>query len=173
MSRRLGCVLVAACLLLGVPAARGDTVTGTDAATGADAVLDWVAVMEAHRALASLYPDQATSLDAHRVASLAAIADGSAKDAGIAVGDAAALAVLAKRTDDGSNDDTPYTPGTAPGRYRPTPPDFTPAFRPGLGQVDTFAIKSGAQFRGCWAWRSSTPRSPASTAGTSTTSGAR
>jgi PAP2 superfamily len=105
------------------------------------------AVAAAHRALAGLHPDQVTSLDAHRVASLAAIADGPAKDAGIAVGEAAALAVLAKRTDDGSNDDTPYSPGTAPGRYRPTPPDFTPAFRPGLGQVDTFAIKSGAQFR--------------------------
>jgi hypothetical protein len=105
------------------------------------------AVAAAHRALASLHPDQATSLDAHRVASLAAIADGPAKDAGIAVGEAAAVAVLAKRTDDGSDDDPPYTPGTAPGRYRPTPPDFSPAFRPGLGQVETFAIKSGAQFR--------------------------
>jgi hypothetical protein len=202
--RRLGCVLVAACLLLGVQAARGDTVTGTDAATGAaDAVIQWNAVMQAtvsqvpdpflqvrsatitqvavfeavntivgdyqpylgsvaappgaspeaaavaaaHRALASLHPDQATRLDAHRVASLAAIADGPAKDAGIAVGEAAALAVLANRADDGSDDDTPYTPGTAPGRYRPTPPDFSPAFRPGLGQVETFAIKSGTQFR--------------------------
>jgi hypothetical protein len=45
--RRLGFVLVAACLMLGVQAARGDTVTGTDAATGADAVLDWNAVMQA------------------------------------------------------------------------------------------------------------------------------
>jgi hypothetical protein len=80
------------------------------------------AVAAAHRALASLHPDQAASLDAHRVASLAAIADGSAKDAGLAVGEAAALAILAERTDDGSNDDIPYTPGTTPGRYRPTPP---------------------------------------------------
>jgi hypothetical protein len=111
------------------------------------ASLEAAAVAAAHRALASLHTDQAASLDAHRVASLAAIADGPAKDAGVAVGEAAALAVLATRTGDGSDDNTPYTPDTAPGRYRPTPPDFTPAFRPGLGQADTFAIKSGAQFR--------------------------
>ena len=29
----------------------------------------------------------------------------------------------------------------------PTPPDFTPAFRPGFGQVETFAIESAVQFR--------------------------
>lgn len=82
-----------------------------------------------------------------RATSLAAIPDGAAKEAGIAVGETAALAVLVKRANDGSSDDTPYTPGTEPGQYRPTPPDFTPAFRPGLGQVAPFAIKSGAQFR--------------------------
>jgi hypothetical protein len=168
-------VLVAACLLLSVQAARGHTVTGTDAATGADAVLDWNAVMQAtvsqvpdpflqghsatitqvavfeavnaivgdyqpyrgsvtappgaaavaaaHRALVRLHPDQAASLGAHRVASLAAIADGPAKDTGIAVGEAAALAVLATRTDDGSNDDTPTRPAprrAGIGRLRPT-----------------------------------------------------
>ena len=105
------------------------------------------AIAAAHRALASLHPDQAGSLDARRIASLAEVPDGPAKNAGIAVGEAAALAVLAARADDGSDTDTPYTPGTEPGRYRPTPPDFSPAFRPGLGQVKTFAIRSGAQFR--------------------------
>ena len=94
------------------------------------------AIAAAHRALASLHPDQAGSLDARRIASLAEVPDGPAKDAGIAVGEAAALAVLAARANDGSDTDTPYTPGTEPGRYRPTPPDFTPAFRPGLGQVE-------------------------------------
>ena len=105
------------------------------------------AIAAAHSALAGLHPDQIASLDAQRIASLAALPDGSAKDAGVAVGEAAALAVLAERIDDGSNTDTPYTHGPLPGQYRPTPPDFTPAFRPGLGQVKTFAIESGAQFR--------------------------
>jgi hypothetical protein len=105
------------------------------------------AVVAAHRALLDLHPDQAANLDTQRIASLAAVADGPAKAAGIAVGEAAALAMLAARANDGSNTDTPYTPGTEPGQYRPTPPDFTPAFHPGLGQVQTFAIKTGAQFR--------------------------
>ena len=107
------------------------------------------AFASAHRALATLHPDQVESLDAQRSLSLAAVRDGPAKDAGIAVGEAAALAVLAERANDGSVNNPPYTPGTEPGQYRPTPPDFTPAFRPGLGQVNTFAIKSGAQFRIC------------------------
>ncbi len=105
------------------------------------------AIAAAHRALARLHPDQAASLDAQRIASLAAVPDGPAEDAGIAVGEGAALAVLAERADDGSGTDTPYTPGTLPGQYRPTPPDLTPAFRPGLGQVEPFAINSGSQFR--------------------------
>lgn len=105
------------------------------------------AIAAAHRALVGLHPDQAATLDAKRGASLAAVVDGQAKTDGIAVGEAAALAVLAERANDGSLDDTPYTPGTEPGEYRPTPPDFTPAFRPGLGQVTPFAIESGAQFR--------------------------
>jgi len=105
------------------------------------------AIAAAHRALVTLHPDQVESLDARRIVSLAAVRDGPAKDAGIAVGEAAALAVLAERANDGSDTNPPYTPGTEPGEYRPTPPDFTPAFRPGLGQVKTFAIESGAQFR--------------------------
>ncbi|MDQ3776034.1 MAG: hypothetical protein M3461_17610 [Pseudomonadota bacterium] len=94
-----------------------------------------------------MHPERATDLDARRAASLAQVADGQAKTDGIAVGEAAALAVLAKRADDGSNTDTSYTPGTEPGQYRPTPPDFTPAFRPGLGQVTPFGIRHGSQFR--------------------------
>jgi hypothetical protein len=108
---------------------------------------DAAAIAAAHRVLIALHPDQAASLDAERYASLAELPDGPAKDTGIAVGEAAALAMLTKRADDGMNTDTPDTPGTLPGQYQPTPPDFTPAFRPGLGAVKTFAIRSGAQFR--------------------------
>ena len=60
-------------------------------------------IAAAHRALARLYPDRAPDLDARRAASLAQIADGQAKTDGIAVGEAAALAMLAKRADDASN----------------------------------------------------------------------
>ena len=80
--------------------------------------------------------------------SLAAIPDGPAKEAGIAVGEAAAAAMLALRADDGSADaDVPYTPGTDPGDWQPTPPAFAPAFLPGWGQVTPFGLENGSQFR--------------------------
>lgn len=105
------------------------------------------AVAAAHRALVTLHPDRAADLDAERAASLVQVADGQAKIDGIEVGEAAAMAMIAKRANDRSNADTPYTPGTEPGEWQPTPPDFTPAFRPGLGQVEPFGIRDGAQFR--------------------------
>jgi hypothetical protein len=105
------------------------------------------AIAAAHRVLGGLLPDQTESLDAKRAASLSAVPDGAAKTAGIAVGEAAAVAMLAKRTNDGIDADVSYTPGTLPGQYRPTPPDFTPAFGAGLGQVTPFAIDSVARFR--------------------------
>jgi hypothetical protein len=108
---------------------------------------DAAAIAAAHRVLIALHPDQAANLDAERAASLAALPDGHAKDHGIAVGEAAALAMLANRANDGMSAEASDSPGVLPGEYRPTPPDFTPPFRPGLGAVTPFAIRSGAQFR--------------------------
>ena len=105
------------------------------------------AVAAAHRVLTKLHADSAANLDAMRAASLAQILDGKAKDDGLAVGVAAADAILALRAEDGTDADTSYTPGTEPGEYQLTPPDFAPAFRPRLGQVTPFAIENGAQFR--------------------------
>jgi hypothetical protein len=105
------------------------------------------AIAAAHRALSALHPDQAASLDERRKQDLSRIPDGPAKDAGIQVGIAAADAILAKRAEDGSNVEVPYEPGTQPGEWRPTPPDFTPAFRPGMGRVVPFTSCSTSQFR--------------------------
>jgi hypothetical protein len=105
------------------------------------------AIAAAHRALVALHPGNASKLDALRAKSLATIPDGKAKNDGIMVGKTAANTILALRANDGSDVEVPYTPGTGPGEWRPTPPDFTPAFRPGMGQVTPFGIKSGAQFR--------------------------
>ena len=87
------------------------------------------------------------TLDASRAGSLAAIPDGPAKDAGIAVGEAAADALLALRADDGWDAVVPYTPGTDPGDWQPTPPASAPAFLPGWGQVTPFGLEDGARFR--------------------------
>jgi hypothetical protein len=107
------------------------------------------AIAAAHRTLVSLYPTSEESLDASRDDSLSAIADGPAKNDGIAVGEAAADAILALRTNDGAANasDPPYTPGAEPGDWQPTPPKFTQALFPSWGKVATFGIQDGKQFR--------------------------
>jgi hypothetical protein len=96
--------------------------------------------------------------DAAYAAALAAIPDGPAKTNGVAVGRAAAAALLTRRRADGATAVVPYTPGTAPGQWQPTPnpvppdpstggPGLAPALLPGWGNVTPFALTSGAQFR--------------------------
>ena len=89
------------------------------------------------------------SVEADYTAVLDTIPDGRAKSRGVAVGQAAAAAILALRAGDGS--DTPlqdfnYPQGTAPGEYR-----FTPgvpfALLPGWGTVTPFVLRDSAQFR--------------------------
>ena len=108
---------------------------------------DAAAIAAAHRTLVTLRPDRAAALDALRATSLAAIPDGPAKDAGIAVGEDAADAMLLLRANDGWDAVVPYTPGTDPGDWQPTPPAFAPAFLPGWGQVTPFGLEAGSQFR--------------------------
>lgn len=116
-----------------------------DAPSGASP--DAAAIAAAHRTLVSLRPASAGTLDAARALSLATIPDGQAKEDGIAVGEAAAFAILLLRADDGSSDIVSYTPGTEAGDWQPAPPTFAPAFLPGWGRVTPFALQSGSQFR--------------------------
>ncbi len=108
---------------------------------------DAAAIAAAHRTLVTLRPASAPALDAARAASLAAIPDGPAKDAGLAAGEAAAAAMLLLRASDGSTALVPYTPGTGPGDWQPAPPLFAPAFLPHWGQVTPFGLASGSQVR--------------------------
>lgn len=90
----------------------------------------------------------AASVEARYVQELAAIPDGAAKTAGMETGRAAAAAILAARTDDGS--DTPlvdpaYPQVSTPGIWRFTP-DRPFAFAPGWGSVTPFALDDAAQF---------------------------
>jgi hypothetical protein len=110
---------------------------------------DAAAVAAAHGVLVVLYPGSATSLNASNAASLALIPDGPAKDAGIAAGQEAAVAMLLLRASDGaaSAGSYPYTPGTNPGDWQPAPPTFTTASQPGWGLVVPFGLEAGSQFR--------------------------
>jgi hypothetical protein len=88
------------------------------------------------------------SVEADYAAALAAIPDGPAKTQGVEVGAAAADAILALRSDDGSDTlliDSAYPQGTEPGEYQFTP--GTPfAFAPGWGDVTPFVLRSSTQF---------------------------
>jgi hypothetical protein len=85
--------------------------------------------------------------DAYTTA-LAEIPDGDAKANGIELGQAAADAIVAARTDDGANDPplVDMTPrGGPPGEYQFTP--GTPfAFAPRWGEVTPFALRDSTQF---------------------------
>ena len=107
------------------------------------------AVAAAHRTLAVLHPASASALDILRAESLALVPDGPAKDAGIEVGEGAAAAMLLLRATDGAAGagTVPYTPGSLPGDWQPSPPANAPASQPGWGQVTPFGFDAGWQFR--------------------------
>jgi hypothetical protein len=110
---------------------------------------DAAAIAAAHHALVTLFPSQSAALDADYAAALAQYGIGPS-DAGLVVGVAAAQRVLDLRAIDGASlAQFPYTaPGAgAPGVWVPTPPAFAPALVPGWGNVATWVVREGSQFR--------------------------
>ena len=101
----------------------------------------------AHAVLLDRYPEQQAGLDAALARSLERVPDGESEGDGVAIGRAVAAALLALREGDGSDATVPYTPGSGPGAWIPTPPAFSPALEPGWGMVTPFLIRSGSQFR--------------------------
>lgn len=99
---------------------------------------------------------------------LANIPDGLSKNDGIAVGQAAAAAILALRANDHATDLVNYTPGTRPGDWQPTPnfnpsnpPNVAgnqPAGLPGWGFVTPFVLRRSTQFEPSGPPRLSGPR---------------
>jgi hypothetical protein len=74
-----------------------------------------------------LVPASKGKFDAAMQETLGGVREESKKTVGLEVGRAAAMAILAARENDGASRTVPYTPGTKPGEYCPTPPDFKPA----------------------------------------------
>ncbi len=94
-------------------------------------------------------------------AALAAMPDGTAKQSGIAAGQAAAAAMIELRKDDNAVKGAPYTPAAGPGRWRPTPnpeppnppikdpklaPGLAASTLPGWGNVTPFTLLSASQY---------------------------
>jgi membrane-associated phospholipid phosphatase len=114
----------------------------------AGASAEAAAITAAHKTLVALFPAQAAKFDAIRAGQLAVMKDFPADwvSAGVAVGEAAAAAMLADRTNDlGAS--PPYTNGTNPGEWRPTLPANAAFVLPGWGELEPFTMSSGDQFR--------------------------
>ena len=140
--------------------APGDPAASPDAAVAAAAHTVLVGVVgsygtPAQRGAAFALVDEAYAT------SLARVADGAARNKGVAVGRAAGAAILALRKDDGAFRDVPYTPGTGAGKWRPHPnpvppnppvanPDlargYLPSAVPNWGSVTPFTLLSASQF---------------------------
>jgi hypothetical protein len=102
------------------------------------------AIGTAHCAvLGRLLPTQQAATDAACKAALGKIADGAAKDAGIAVGQQAAALVLAARDGDGAGAPEAYRPATTAGAYVPTTIPATTMWP----QRKPWLLASASQFR--------------------------
>jgi len=125
-------------------------------AAPAGASRDAAAAAAAHTALVALIPAQKPLFDAQLSATLAQLSDdpadpGQSVQRGLAWGTTVAGDILAWRATDGfTTTPPPYTVGTAPGDWQPTPPAFlgppqAPLFRQ-FATMTPFALTSPAQF---------------------------
>ena len=107
------------------------------------------AAKAAHDVLVNRFPAQAASLTATYQQYL--LSHGlTESDPGVAVGAEAAAGIIALRACDGSfpaQPPPPFTGGTDPGVWRPTPPANLPMAVPWLGNVTPFAMTRPSQFR--------------------------
>jgi hypothetical protein len=104
------------------------------------------AATAAYKVLSSLVPAQQAVLDAEYAASLAGIPDGSAKTRGVAVGAAAAAAMIAARTDDGRFGAFRFLVGNGAGAWRPVLPAFVNDPNAWLKDVKPFLIRSADDY---------------------------
>jgi hypothetical protein len=101
------------------------------------------AAVAAHDVLLSAYPDIKADLDAAMANSLASVAEGDSRAAGIALGQQAAVGIIKLRENDGSAAQESYRPLTKPGAYVPT---VIPLFST-TGATTPWVMTSGSQFR--------------------------
>lgn len=113
-----------------------------------DARPDAAADQAAHDVLLGLYPSMRARLDRQLGTELGGLPAGAPTRDGVAVGAAAAHAILTQRATDGSaTTPAPFTAGTAPGDYRPTPPKFAAPMYTRWGSVSPFLADNTAGLR--------------------------
>jgi hypothetical protein len=104
----------------------------------------------------TLQGNAVTQVNAAYATALRGIPNGSSKNDGVAVGQAAAAAIIARRSTDHATTLVTYIPGTRPGDWQPTPnpvpanpaapADFLAAVLPGWGQITPFVLHRSSQF---------------------------
>jgi len=118
-------------------------------AAPASASTEAAAITAAHGVLKAFFPAAGDTLDQQRDDSLSLLPDGQAKTDGIAVGEAAAAAMVAERTGDGSTPAQFYLPTNSdPYEWQPTPscPPAGGAFFH-WANVRPFGVLNSSQFR--------------------------
>ena len=111
--------------------------------------IDAAVGVAAHDTLAAVYPKQTAAFDADLVDWLASIPNSKSESLGIALGKTVAKAVLANRSNDGSNAMMDYQLTDAPGHHQPDPlhpdqgflsPDWGNVMPFGMDDVNNFTI---------------------------------
>ena len=108
---------------------------------------DAAAATAAYLVLGNIVPGQQARLDEWYAASLAPLPPGKATERGVAVGEAAAAAMIAARTNDGRFGAPGFPVGDEPGEWRPTPPSSVNDPNAWLAVVKPFLLRSAAQVR--------------------------
>jgi hypothetical protein len=105
------------------------------------------AAQAAHDVLAAQYPSQSATIAAELSRWLDQVTDGEPRTHGIALGRAAAAAVLAQREGDGWDFAGTYQFREGPGRYQTTPPWAGFVAQPGFRFARPFVLEYPRQFR--------------------------
>jgi hypothetical protein len=105
------------------------------------------AATAAYRVLLKIVPAQEPVLSAQYAASLAMVPDSTSKTRGIAVGEAAAAAMIAARTADGRFGAPGFPVGPGAGVWRPVLPLFVNDPNAWLKDVKPFLISDSSEFR--------------------------
>lgn len=116
--------------------------------TAVHASPETAASVAAHCALINLYPRLIDRFDTALDESLQPIPEGESKNTGIELGRTVAQRMLAWRSDDlRTVQRSAYTPRSAVGLWKPTPPDYRAALLPHWATIRPFAMKKATEFR--------------------------
>ncbi len=117
-----------------------------DLAVTLPASTDAAAIQAFHDALVFAIPAKTADLDKAAEKALQKLADGPAKTNGIAVGKAAAAALVTARTNDGAETPVAYPGEAVLGKWRPTPAGNLAANTPEWATLKPFALTAANQF---------------------------